>query len=190
MKKRTKPWLWIAGLVAVVALVGARSARGQNLILDVLGKRMNMSIPGMDALKNHEGFSATVYLDSAGLPTVGYGHKLKRGEAFPDGVDEATAIGLLAADIHEGEDAVNAGVSGAISQAQFDALVSFAYNVGIGAFAGSTLLKKLNAGDVDGAAAEFARWNKVHRDGELVADAGLSARRDAEARLFSTGEYA
>jgi len=182
--------LWIAGALAVAALVASRSIKAQNVYLDLMGQRMNMSIPGMDALKNHEGFSATVYLDAAGLPTIGYGHKLKRGESFPDGVDEATAIGLLAGDIQEAEDAVNAGVSGAISQARFDALVSFAYNVGAGAFAGSTLLKKLNAGDLDGAAAEFARWNKIHVAGELVANAGLSARRNAEARLFSTGEYA
>jgi len=186
--------LWIAGALAVAALVVSRSIKAQNIYLDLTGQRMNMSIPGMDALKKHEGFSATVYLDAAGLPTIGYGHKLKRGESFPDGVDEATAIGLLAGDIQDAEDAVNAGVivpwGAPLSQARFDALVSFAYNVGAGAFAGSTLLKKLNAGDLDGAAAEFARWNKIHVAGELVANAGLSARRDAEARLFSTGEYA
>lgn len=176
---------WFVGAVAFAALAFARSARGQNILLDVMGQRMYLSIPGMDALKAHEGYSAAPYQDAAGYWTIGYGHKILDGESF-ESVDETQATALLAADIRTAEDAVNVGVSGAISQAQFDALVSFAYNVGAGAFAKSTLLRKLNAGDAAGAAAEFARWNRA---GGVVL-AGLAKRRDAEARLFSTGDYA
>jgi lysozyme len=176
---------WAAGVLALVALAFSRSARAQNVLLDVLGQRMYLSIPGMDVLKSHEGYSPVPYNDQAGFPTIGYGHKILEGESF-DSIDDAQATALLAADIRTAEDAVNAEVRGAITQAQFDALVSFAYNVGAGAFRKSTLLRKLNAGDSEGAASEFARWNRA--GGVIIA--ALSRRRDAEARLFSTGDYA
>jgi GH24 family phage-related lysozyme (muramidase) len=68
-----------------------------------------------------------------------------------------------------------------LSQNQFDALTSFVYNAGRGALAGSTLLKKLNAGDYEGAAKEFAKWDKVNKKSV----AGLAKRRAAEADLFN-----
>jgi len=187
--RRSRLWLWLTAGVAIAVLVASRSARAQNVVLDVLGKRLYLSLPGMDKLKRLEARGGVPdlvpYQDDAGWGTIGFGHKILPGESF-DSIDEAQATAILAADIRAAEDAVNAGVSVPISQAQFDALVFFAFNVGAGAFTKSTLLRKLNAGDAAGAAAEFARWNK---SGGVVSPI-LIARRDAEERLFSTGDYA
>jgi lysozyme len=71
-----------------------------------------------------------------------------------------------------------------VSQGQFDALVSFVYNVGAGAFENSTLLEKLNAGDYRGAFDEFERWNKVTVNGEKIVSSGLVKRRRREQELF------
>lgn len=193
MKSRRYLWFWLAGGLALGVFIAARSTRGQNILLDLRGKRMYLSIQGQDVLKRLEGFRPTVYPDSAGLPTIGYGHKLKPGEAYPDGVDDATATALLSDDIHTAEDVVNAAVSVDLTQEQFDALVIFVDNTASREpekFTGSTLLRKLNAGDFAGAAAEFPRWDKVHVGGQLVANAGLASRRAAEAALFSEGVYA
>jgi len=154
----------------------------ENFLRDAAGSRRSTSIAGLDALKNHEGFSATAYQDTAGNWTIGYGHKLQDGESF-DAIDQAQATALLAGDVRAAEDAVNSLVSAPLSQTQFDALVSFVYNVGAGAFRKSTLLAKLNAGDVAGATAEFSRW--THSGGKV--DPILVARREDEARLFLEG---
>ena len=150
----------------------------------VAGEAMSLSAAGLAFIAAHEGFRATVYRDQAGYATIGYGHRLANGESYPNGVTEKDACRLLALDAAHAEAAVHEQVSLAPTQAQFDALVSFAFNVGAGAFAGSTLLKKLNAGDVAGAADEFLRWNKITVDGVLVADPGLSRRRADERALF------
>src|SRR2546427_12829717 len=108
-----------------------------------MGPRRSMSLAGLDQLKRAESprgrFNRTPYPDAAGFPTIGYGHKLKDGEGY-DAIDEAQATSLLAADVRDAEDAVNSLVSVDISQAQFDALVSFTFNVGAGALRRSTLL--------------------------------------------------
>lgn len=158
----------------------------ENFLRDAAGSRRSMSIGGLDLLKRHESpegnFNATPYQDAAGNWTIGYGHKLREGESF-DAITEGQATELLAGDVREAEDAVNSLVSAPISQAQFDALASFVFNVGAGAFRKSTLLAKLNAGDVAGATAEFSRW--THSGGRV--DPILVARRDDEARLFLEG---
>jgi lysozyme len=73
-----------------------------------------------------------------------------------------------------------------VGQNQFDALISFAYNEGLGALAGSTLLKLLNSGNTGGAADQFLVWDKVRVDGQLVENQGLLNRRTAERKLFLT----
>ena len=140
---------------------------------------MHISKKGIEALKFFEGLRLNVYLDSAGLKTIGYGHLLKPGENYHS-ISEEKAEALLRLDIAEAEKAVNRLVKVDIEQNQYDALVSFVYNVGAGAFANSTLLKKLNYGDYQGAANELDRWNKA--GGRFVQ--GLANRREHEKQLF------
>lgn len=180
--------LALGGLAAL--LLAARQAQAampetfygaENWILDTMGKRKQISLAGLALIKRAEGLALAPYKDAAGLWTIGYGHKLESGEWW-DKVSQADADALLARDVTDAEDAVNSLVSVPITQEQFDALVSFTYNVGAGALKKSTLLAKLNAGD-PAAAAEFGRW--VHAGGKVLP--GLQTRRAEEARLFTEG---
>ena len=134
---------------------------------------------GIALTKGFEGLRLTAYRDCAGVLTIGYGHT---GADVVEGlvIDEARAEELLRNDLREAVDCVNRGVTATIAQNQFDALVDFCFNVGCGAFLNSTLLRKVNAADFAGAAAQFALW--VHAGGEVVP--GLVRRRKAEAALF------
>jgi len=97
--------------------------------------------------------------------------------------EEAEA--LLIEDLKTSEEAVERLVKVDLTQNQFDALVSFVFNLGQGNFSKSTLLRKLNRGEYEGAAEEFVRWNKARVEGELKPLAGLTRRRTAEAALFN-----
>ena len=141
---------------------------------------MRLSANGLDLIKTYEGLRLETYKDVAGHATVGYGHKLKKDEAFSR-LSMADAEALLRIDVAHFEHGVSELCSEFhVTQGQFDALVSFAYNVGLSALEKSTLLKKLKAGDIAGAAREFERW--IHAGG--LAQPGLRKRRAAEARLF------
>lgn len=122
------------------------------------------------------------YRCPAGVLTIGWGHTNARGRPFGEGATWSRAE--CDAAFEEDADFFAAGVRERVrvelTQAQFDALVSLAYNVGLAAFEGSTLLRKLNGGDVAGAAGEFRRWT---RGGGKVLP-GLVRRRTAEAALF------
>lgn len=137
---------------------------------------------GLKLIKSFEGFSPLEYTCVAGKRTIGYGHVLRAGECYPAGVTEAEAETLLLDDVAEAEQTVIDLVEVPLSANQFDALVSFVFNVGWRKFAGSTLLKKLNAADYDGAAAEFLRWK--YAGGTVIN--GLLRRRIAEKKLFET----
>jgi lysozyme len=135
-----------------------------------------------------EGFAAVPYPDHRGY-SIGYGHLIKPGETYTT-IDPAGAWSLLRADVGWAERAVSAAVSAPLTQTQFDALVSLAFNIGAGAFKQSTLVRLLNAGDYPGAADQFARWNKsADGAGILHVDPGLQTRRNTEAMLFSGGTY-
>lgn len=127
-----------------------------------------------------EGFSPKVYNDSAGVPTIGYGHALKKGESYPHGISEAEGERLLRQDLKEAEDAVNDHVKAYLSQGQFDALVSFTYNVGSGTFSKSGLLQYLNHGDYVEALRRLRMYNKHRKNGKLVVSVGLDWRRKME----------
>ena len=142
---------------------------------------MNISPAGLALLKASEGFSAHIYNDVAGLPTIGYGHKLQPDEAFPDGVTEAQASDILLADMQTEEQAVERLVKVPLTQGQFDALVDFTFNLGEGRLAGSTLLRDLNAGEYDSAAQQLLLWDHAGAV-ELPA---LKARREAEYNLWT-----
>ena len=145
---------------------------------------MKLSAAGMELLKNSEGFRNRVYLDVAGLPTIGYGHRLLHPESFPDGIDQALATELLASDVRDAEQAVQRMVKVQLSQGQFDALVDFCFNLGAGRVASSTLLKRLNAGFYGEAANELLRWNRAGGK-EIPA---LKARRQAEVELWQSNQ--
>lgn len=142
---------------------------------------MQISQAGTDAIKDYEGVRLKAYDDGVGVWTIGVGHikGVKRG----DEITMAQVDEFLHADLAEAEKAVNTLVSVPLKQGQYDALVSFVFNLGAGAFKGSTLLKKLNARDYDGAADELLRWNKA--GGRVLA--GLTKRRISERIMFLEG---
>ena len=135
---------------------------------------------GLELIKEFEGFSAKRYICAGGKLTIGYGHVILPKEQFPPRISKEQAEELLAKDVVRFEIDVMACVKVPLTQGQFDALVSFAFNLGGAALRGSTLLKRLNEGDYKGAATEFNRW--VFAGGKQLA--GLARRREAEAELF------
>ena len=141
---------------------------------------MKLSAAGMELLKKFKGFRNRVYLDVAGLPTIGYGHRLLHSDSFPNGIDEPQAANLLASDVRDAEQAVERMVKAPLTQGQFDALVDFTFNLGARRLASSTLLKSLNAGRYDDAAEQLLRWD--HAGGQEMA--ALKSRREAEAELW------
>ena len=147
---------------------------------------MQLSNNGLELIKRSEGFRDRVYRDVAGFPTIGYGHLLKPSESFPDGIAEPQAAKILARDVQAAEQAVARLVKVALTQGQFDALVDFCFNLGVGRLAGSTLLRELNAGHHDAAAQQLFAWD--HAGG--VVNAGLKSRRQAEFELWTSGAEA
>lgn len=139
----------------------------------------NSSRAGLALIKTYEGCKLTAYLCPAGKWTIGYGRttNVKKG----DTCSQAQADAWLLEEYEAFESKVRALVKVALTANQLGALVSFAYNVGVGALKDSTLLRLLNAADYSGAAAQFARWNKG--GGKVLP--GLVKRRAAEAALFS-----
>lgn len=139
----------------------------------------------LDVIKQHEGLRLGVYKDSAGLPTIGYGHLIKPGEHFTT-ITQDTADSLLRTDLASIADQIKPAIKVKLSESEWAACLSFAFNVGPGAFRSSTLLKKINAGDKKGAADEFMKWNKARqpKTGMLVEVAGLTNRRSKERELF------
>jgi lysozyme len=142
---------------------------------------MKLSAAGLELIKKSEGFRSKVYLDIAGLPTIGYGHRLVHPECYPGGICETQAEVILLWDVHEAEQGVSRQVIVPLTQGQFDALVDFIFNLGSGRFASSTLLQNLNAGKYDAAASELLRWD--HSGEHEIAS--LKARREAEFQLWT-----
>ena len=145
---------------------------------------MKTSDMGLSLIQQFEGFSAKPYLCPAGVPTIGYG-----ATYYPDGrrvtmqdrpVTVAQATDMLRSMLTSYEAGVNRYVQVPLTQGQFDALVSFAYNLGLSALKSSTLLRLLNLRDYAGAAAQFLRWNRA--GGKVLP--GLTRRREAERKLF------
>lgn len=133
---------------------------------------------GLLLIKSFEGLRLRAYRDAVGIWTIGYGttRNVRPGMA----ISEDRAVSFLQEDLARFEKSIRDSVRVAINDNQFAALASFVYNVGPGAFRSSTLLRKLNQGDIRGAADEFPRWNKA--GGRALA--GLTRRRNAERLLF------
>lgn len=151
---------------------------------------MELSDVGARFIGSFEGFSATLYDDPAGHCTIGYGHLVHEGPCngsepaeFRKGITRERAAELLRADAAVAVAEIRRRVTVPLTQTRFDALVSFVYNVGTGAFARSTLLKKLNTSDFAAVPDELQKW--VRAGGKTLP--GLVRRRRAEGKLFAEG---
>jgi lysozyme len=144
-----------------------------------------MTLEGEKLLIEEEGCKLEIYKDAVGLDTIGVGHLLslsdKESGRFRDGITKEQAIALLHADMAPREAQLKKLVQVPLTPHQADALLSFAFNVGLGAFAGSTLLALLNRGVYGEVTTEMRKWNKA--GGRIVQ--GLANRREKECRLWS-----
>lgn len=152
---------------------------------------MTQSQAALDLLHEFEqgpqgGMASVPYCDFAGHPTIGWGHRILPRERFSKPLTVAQSDDLLRSDLERFAAAVNSLVTAPITQSMFDALVCFAFNVGLGALKGSTLLRLLNQHFYAAAAQQFERWDKAtdQKTGKKVSLAGLKRRRLAERRLF------
>ena len=139
---------------------------------------MKTSGKGIELIKTFEGLRLKAYKCPAGVWTIGYGHT--KNVKPSDRITQPQAVELLLTDLKQFEGVINRSVLKTLNQAQFDACVSFVFNVGAGNFQKSTLLKKLNKGDFVGASLEFPKW--VYSNKKKLA--GLVKRREAERKLF------
>lgn len=139
---------------------------------------------GIDLIKQFEGFWPTVYICPAGYPTIGYGHVVKphERERFAKGITAEQAEALLRQDVESAERAVLRLITVPLTDGQFDALVSFTFNLGAGALQRSTLRRRVNRGDHAAVPAEFGKW--VWAGGRKLQ--GLVRRREVEATLYAT----
>lgn len=141
--------------------------------------QMNIGTKGLEMIKHFEGLELNAYQCAAGVWTIGYGHT--KGVQKGMVISEDTANEMLVEELNEYENYINTLVNVELNQNQFDAMVSWVYNLGGGNLKASTLLKVLNAGDYAGVPAQMMRWNKA---GGKVLE-GLTRRRQAEADLFA-----
>lgn len=139
---------------------------------------MKTSVAGLALIEQFEGLRLASYQDGAGIWTIGYGHTV---DVFKgDTCTAEQAAEWLIEDVVEAEDLVNSLVNVPMTQNQFDALVSFTFNLGGKAFANSTLLRVLNAGSYALVGSQFLRWDDVAGK----PSPGLLRRREAERELF------
>lgn len=154
----------------------------------------NVSQEGIRFIKQEEGLRNKVYFDQAGLPTIGIGHLLTKDELssgkilclsvdWQYGLSDAQCEELLRRDLFDAEEAVDRLVKVPLTAPQFDALVSFVFNVGAGAFEKSTLLKQLNNRQYDSVPTQLRRW--VYGAGKRLPV--LAARREREIELWKKG---
>lgn len=145
---------------------------------------MKIGKNGLELIKKFEGFSGKPYLCPAKIPTIGWGNTYYENgtkvNLSDTEISRDRADALLEYVANEFASKVSKIVKVELTQNQFDALVSFAYNLGVGNLSSSTLLKKVNAGDMIGASEEFGKWVKA--GGKTLA--GLVTRRAAEKDLF------
>ncbi len=140
---------------------------------------MNLGAAGISLIQGFETLRLMSYQDQHGVWTIGWGHT---GPDIGPGqtCTASQADSWFLADTAFACQAISETVTVPLSQNQFDALVSFTFNVGVGSEAHSTLLRLLNAGDYTGAADQFLVWNHING----TVSAGLTRRRQAEQQLF------
>lgn len=142
---------------------------------------MKTSEQGINLIKNFEGLRTEVYVCPSGYKTIGYGHVIRDND-YKEKIDLFDAEKLLAEDIKKAEEAVLRNIDVELDQGQFDALVSFTFNLGAAAFQRSTLRQKINRCEYDLVPKEFRRW--VYAGGIVMS--GLVRRREAEVEFFTS----
>jgi lysozyme len=135
---------------------------------------LSISATALITIASHEGYVGETYTDAVGVPTIGFGET--KGVKYGQKTDPVRALIQLNSSMDEHAKGIAKCINVPISQGEYDAYISFAYNVGVNAFCTSTLNKKLNAMDYDGACKELLRWNKA---GGKVLN-GLTKRREQE----------
>lgn len=139
---------------------------------------MQLSPAGLGFIASNEGFVDHVYDDAAGIPTIGYGHKLLPGESFPDGITPSQGQAMLFKDLALVQNALTLLVPSNCTQNQWDALCDFGYNAGVAA------LKTMLAHGWDQVTTQIPRWVYAKVDGVETVIPGLVTRRKAELTLF------
>jgi len=137
----------------------------------------------IDFIKKAEGLRLEAYLDGAGIPTIGFGHTgpdVKMGMK----IDADQADDLLRNDMAWALDLVRTTVKVELTKGQHSACTSLIFNIGPGAWRKSTVLRRLNAGNYEGAAEAILMWNKITVGGKKVRSRGLAIRRERERKLF------
>ncbi len=182
MQRRTKLLLVLGGVALL--WVFSRTQAGQRMSTNFVDRLAALIL-------GEEGLRLTAYQDKAGVWTIGYGHKILPSDRLhPYGerrtITQAEAETFKNADMTRAASVLGQYVRVPLTENERLALASLAYNIGTGAFGGSTLVKKLNAGDKAGAAAQFAVWNKITVNGVKIVDDILVRRRAREAKLFLT----
>jgi lysozyme len=153
-----------------------------------------LSAHGIAFLEYWEGFRSTMYRDTAGHPTIGIGHLIGEDEPhlLTATLSRLQAVELLRSDLPRFERAVSDTITVPLTTAQRDALIVLAFNIGAGAFAGSTVARRINEADTPERIAEAWKWWNKNTDpntGEKRPNKGLTRRREAEANLFINGSY-
>jgi lysozyme len=152
---------------------------------------MKTSPNGLRFLESNEGRVLHVYPDSCRIPTVGVGHVVTPADGLHmgDPITEAQCQAFLAHDVEKCEAEINSfGL--ALTQNQFDALVSLSFNIGVAGLASSTVVADLKVGNIADERRAFEMWDKDTKNGKLVVDNDLLARRDREVALFLTPDTA
>lgn len=156
-------------------------------------KNMTPSLRLMDLLKKVEGFSSVAYLAQEGQMTIGYGHVIKSSESFNEPMSVVDAEKLFLSDLNKHIEPIYSAIKVNLNQHQFDAIVSFCFNVGR---VGSDMAKFINAGDFDSAGNEFMKFvyysernKKGEKTGRKLLSNGLYKRRANEMKIFRSGIY-
>jgi lysozyme len=137
-----------------------------------------------ELLRPYEKYVEYPYYDQAGILTVGYGHVIRNSENFDEGISLESAENLLKFDVESRLNQIEDAINITLTINQYAAVMSLVFNIGVYSFLNSTLLRKLNSGDFNGAAEQFLVWNKVTINGVKQISRGLIARRSSEQNIF------
>lgn len=151
-----------------------------------MNDHLKISEEGLEVIAKWEGCVLKPYKDIAGLRTIGIGHLIKPGENFPDGVSitKEQALNILRSDVEICENAIKKHIKVPLNQNQFDALVSFGFNCGIGVYSNSGVATAINAGQFDKVPEKLREWSKARIKGVLQTVPGLLNRRNHEIEIF------